>query len=508
MKYLFAGILLVALPLQAGLFSGDFDAKRGTASIRVVKPAQRFLSGKTMRIRIANAPKAFARQTELLAAVDRALSTQFVRIENGDADLLFDIEVVAYEPPNIREYDVNEKRRIQVGETPLYNKDGTPKKNIFGGHATQAIYEERLVPIRYWEGKGRLAIRVSVSPRGSTAAVDSATATAEFSEKRTLSDPAPEPSLAELGRIIGLGRKTPEASRHTTDSLDLLFIEQVSNKTCSRFARTIDEVRIVLSTEASLAAGTALALAGDWAAANDQWQKAALKNAKNEWMRHFNLGVGHVALAFHTYDHGQDPVQAAALFEQGGQLLLKASATKPKEKHITDALQMYASLKAAIQNIASETAAREENEQRTLATIAAQREKAFRERRPDSAKEAAFRQLVAVRLRGAKGGLPAAERSELETLGQNVYELTSTEAQRVVFQENERIERSAAANGTYEEAFSSLVEDGFLSADERSVLQDLAKKLSLGRSSVDAIHRRYSYQEPKANVSTSKDGND
>lgn len=514
MKAFFAGLLLVsltALPIRAGLFGGDFDAKKGTAAIRVVKPAERYLNGKTMRVKFGTAPKTFTRQTELLSAIDRALSSQFVRVESGDADLLFEVEVTAYEPPKVQEFEVNEKRRIQVGETPLYNKDGTPKKGLFGGQATQAIYEERMVPIRYWQGKGRLAIRVSVSPRGSTAATDSATAAAEFSEKRTLSDPAPQTSLADVGRefgkIIGLGRKPTEESLPTADSLDLRFIDQVSNNTCSRFARTVNEVAIVLSTEPGLAAGTALAQSGDWVAANDFWQKTALKNAKNEWMRQFNLGVGHIALAFHKYDQAQDPAQATALFEQGGQFLLKASAGKPSEKRVTDALQMYASLKAAMHNIASESAARDENERATFAAIAAQREKAYRDNRPDTTKEAAFRQLVAVRLRGAKGSLPPAERTELEATGQRAYELTAPQAQRIVFQENERIERTAAATGTYEETFSSLVEDGLLSSDERSVLHDLAKNLSIDKSSVDAIHRRYTYDEqPAPKLAKSKSG--
>lgn len=495
MRTLFAGLLLAALPLHAGLFNSDFDSRKGGVVIRVVRPAERYLNGKTMRVRIGTAPKPFQRQTELLAAIERGLSSQFVRAESGDADLLFVADIVAYEAPSVREYEVQEKRSIQVGEKPLYNKDGTPKKGLFGGQATQPIYEERFVPIGYWEGKGRLAIRLSVSPRGSSAAIDSATATAEFSEKKKISDPAPEPSLSDLGRLIGIGKKAPEESRQTADGLDLQFIEQVTSKTCSRFARTVNETPMVLSTEPGLAGGTALALAGDWSAAVETWDKATAKNAKNEWMRQFNLGLGHVALAFQTYDQGQDASQAAAYFERGGQLLMKASAAKPGEKHIKDALQLYGSFKSAMQNMASESAAREENEKRALAEIAAKREKAFRDDRPDSPKETAFRQLVAVRLRGAKGALPAQERTDLEATGQNGYGLTALQAQRIVFQENDRIESVAKAAGTYEETFSALVEDGVLSTEERGVLQDLAKNLSIPKSSLDAIHKRYSFEE-------------
>lgn len=495
MKYLFAGFLLAALPLRAGLFGGDFDARKGGITLRVVRPAERYLSGKTMLVKISTAPKSFTRHTELISAVERELSTQFVRVETGDADLLFDIQVAAYEPPAVRQYEVNEKRRIQVGETPLYNKDGTPKKGLFGGQATQAIYEERMVPIGYWEGKGRLAIRLSVSPHGSSAAIDSATAAAEFSEKKKISDPAPDSPLGELGRMFGIGKKGSEQGLQTADGLDLQFIEQVSSKTAGKFARAVNEVPTVLSTEPGLAGGTALAVAGDWTAAIDTWQKASLKNAKSDWMRHFNLGVGHVALAFQTYDQGQDAAQAAALFEQGGQLLLKASAAKPGEKHITEALHLYASLKSAMQNIATETVAREENEKRMLAAIAVQREKALRESHPDSPKEAAFRQLVTVRLRGAKGALPPQERTDLESTGQKGYGLTPLQSQRIVFQENDRIESATANVGTYEETFSALVEDGVLSAEERGVLQDLAKNLSIPKSSLDAIHKRFTFQE-------------
>lgn len=510
MKSLFAAFLLLyTMRLEAGIFGGgDFDPRKGGVTLRVVSPPERFLSGKTMRIKIGSVPKSFGRQAELLAAVERFLSTQFVRAESGEADVLFEVNVLAYEPPTTREYEVNEKRRIQVGETPLYNKDGTPKKNIFGGQATQPIYEERLLPIGYWEGKGRLAIRLSATPRGSSAAVDSASATAEFSEKRKVSDPAPESSIADvgrdLGRILGINKAAPEQSKPTSESLDLQFIDQASRQTCRRFAKTVSEVAVVLSSDASLAGGTTLAQTGDWATAIQSWEKATLKNPKAEWMRQYNLGIGHIALAFHTYDEGGDSTRAAAMFENGGQLLLKASAMQPKDKRVREVLQQYAAFKTAMQNMASESAAREETEKRALAEIAAKREQVLRDKRPDSAKEAAFRQLVVLRLKGAKGELPADERSEIEAVGQKGYGLTSVQAQRIVFQENDRIGSAAAAIDTYEATFSSLVEDGTLAADERSVLQDLARNLSIPKSSLDLIHKRYTFTEPAAQKAQAK----
>lgn len=493
--------VLLSVPLHAGLFGGgDFDPRKGGVTLRVVSPPERFLTGKTMRVKIGTCPKPFIRQTELLAAVEKSLSTQFVRPESGDADIQFEIDIVAYEPPNVREYEVQEKRRVQVGETPLYNKDGTPKKNIFGGQATQGIYEEKLLPIGYWEGKGRLAIRLSATPKGSKAAVDSVTATAEFSEKRKVSDPAPEASLADIGRdlgkIIGFGKKAPEQSRQTAESLDLQFIEQVSTKSCRRFAKNVSEVAVVLSSEAALAGGTAMAMTGDWSSAIQVWDKAATKNGKGEWMRQYNLGIGHIALAFQAYDQGADSGQAAAMFERGGEFLLKASTLKPKEKHVTEALQQYASFKSAMQNMANENAARAANEKRELDAIAAQREKVLREKRPDSPKEASFRQLVVLRFKGAKGDLPAEERAELEATGEKAYGLTPVQAQRVVFQENERIENAATAIDTYEATFSSLVDDGVLSTGERSVLQDLAKNLAIPKSSLDIVHKRFTFTEP------------
>jgi len=503
MKHLIIGILLLtAFPLRGGFLSGSFDTKKGTVTIRVIRPAEHFLKGKTMRVSIGSAPKSFTRQTELLSAVERSLSSQFVRAESGEADLHFAVDVVAYEPPNVREYEVQEKRRIQIGETPLYNKDGTPKKGLFGGQATQPIYEERFVPIGYWEGKGRLAIRLSVTPRGSSAAIDSATATAEFSEKRKTSDPVPDASLMdtgrEIGRMFGFGKKEPEQSRQTADSLDLQFVEQVSGKSCGRFAKTVSEVAVVLSTEDVLSSGTALAQAGDWPGAIRAWDQVAMKNANSEWMRQYNLGLGNIALAFHSYDQGEDASQAAAMFEKGGELLMKASTLKPNERHVSDALRQYASFKSAMQNMASENAAREESEKRALAGIAEQRDKVLRDKRPDSPKEAAFRQLVALRLKGAKGELAAAEQMELAGTGQKGYGLTQVQAQRVVFQENDRIVSAASAVDTYEQTLASLAEDGEISSEERGVLQDLARNLAIPKSSLDVIHKRHNIGEPAA----------
>jgi hypothetical protein len=494
-QLILSSLLLFTSTVNAGIFSGDFDARKGGVTIKVARPPERFLSGKTMRIRIGDAPRSFTRQTELLNAVERALSTQFVRAEGGSADLEFEIDVVAYEPPDIREYEVQEKRRIKTGERPLYNDDGTPKKGLFGGQATQAIYEERMMPIGYWEGKGRLVVRLKVSPRGSSAAVDSVSATAEFSEKRRISDPAPEASsIADLKKIIGLGPKQQQESRPTAAGLDLQFIDKVSSEAAGRFARSVSAVPMVLSSHAALAAGTSFAVAGDWQTAVDTWDK--VKNPKAEWMRQYNLGIGHVALAFQAYEASGDFEQTTDAFDRGGQFLLRASELKPGEKHVVAALQSYADFKKSIQNVAGEAAARDAKEKRELAEITAQREKALREKRPDSAKEAAFRQLVALRMKNAKGGaLPGDEKETLETTGQKAYGLTPLQAQRVVFQENERLSTAAEAVETYDGTFSSLVADGVLSTEEKEVLKGLAKNLEISKSAVDGVHKRYTFEE-------------
>lgn len=510
---LLSSVLLVTVSLQAGIFGGDFDAKKGSVTIRVSRPPERFLSGKTMRIRIGEAPKSFTRQTELLSAIERALSTQFVRADGETPDLEFKVDVVAYEPPDIREYEVQEKRNIKTGERPLYNDDGTPKKGLFGGQATQAIHEERMMPIGYWEGKGRLAVRLTVSPRGSSAAVDSAAATAEFSEKRRISDPAPEAaSIVDVGRdlkrMIGLGPKQQQESRPTAAGLDLQFIEKVSSEAAGRFARSVSEVPVVLSTDAALAAGTAFAVAGDWQSAVEAWDR--VKNPKVEWMRQYNLGIGHVALAFQAYESSGDFEQTTAAFDRGGQCLLKASELKPGEKHVVTVLKSYADFKKSIQNVAGEAAAREAKEKRELAEITAQRQKVLRDKRADTTKEAAFRQLVALRIKNAKGGaLPGSEKDALETTGQKAYGLTPVQAQRVVFQENERLSAAAEAVETYDSTFSSLVADGVLSSEEKEVLKGLAKNLEISKSSVDDVHKRYTFEEPgtqaKARANGGKD---
>lgn len=497
---LLCAVLLAASSLHAGIFSGDFDARKGGVTIKVIKPPERFLIGKTMTIKLGTVPKSFTRQPELLSTLERALSTQFVRADGETPDLVFAIDVVAYESPDIREYEVNEKRSIKVGERPLYNDDGTPKKGLFGGQATQPIHEERLVPIGYWEAKGRLSIRLTVTPHGSSASVDSVAATAEFSEKRKISDPAPEASLVDMGRdlkkFIGLGRKEHQESRPTAASLDLQFIEKVSSDAAGKFAKSVSEVRMVLSADPVLAAGTALAVAGDWQSAVETWDR--IKNPKVEWMRQYNLGVGHIALAFQAYESGGNFEQTATAFERGGQMLLKASELKPGQKHVVAALQNYADFKKAIQNVAGEVAARDAKEKRALAEIAAKQEKALRDNRPDSAKEAAFRLLVALRIKSAKGPLAGDEKSSLESTGQKGYGLTPAQTQRIVFQETDRVDAAAEAIETYDSTFSSLVGDGLLSPEEKTVLRELAKHLAISKATLESVHKRYEFTEEPA----------
>ncbi|MGN6185656.1 MAG: hypothetical protein ACTHQM_18610, partial [Thermoanaerobaculia bacterium] len=64
-----AVFLCMTTSAMAGLLGGDFDARRGTVTIRVVKPPERYLTGKTMRVKIGAAPKSFTRQTDLLTAL-------------------------------------------------------------------------------------------------------------------------------------------------------------------------------------------------------------------------------------------------------------------------------------------------------------------------------------------------------------------------------------------------------------------------------------------------------
>lgn len=496
-----SSLLLATTSLYAGIFGGDFDARKGSVRIKVARPPERFLSGKTMRIKMGEAPKSFNREAELLGSIERALSTQFVRSESGPPDLEFNLDVVSYEPPDIREYEVQEKRSIKVGERPLYNKDGTPKKGLLGGQATQGIYEDRMVPVAYWEGKGRLAIRLTVTPKGSSAAVDSASSTAEFSAKGRVGDPSEPSSFADIGRDlrkIWSGQKEPEQSRPTAASLDLQFIEKVSYEVGGRFAKTVSEVPMVLSTEPALSAGTALAVAGDWQAAVDTWDR--VKNPKIEWMRLYNLGIAQIALAFSAYEAGGDFDQTSAAFERGGQLLMKASELKAGEKHVVSALQSYADFKKAIQNVASEAAAREAKEKRAMADMTAQREKSLRDKRPDSAKESAFRQLVALRIKGAKGPLEGEDKTTLQAIGQKGYGLTTSQAERIVFQEAERVGAAAEAIETYDTTFSSLVADGVLSVEEKEVLQGLAKSLSLSETTLAGIHKRYDFQDQAASA--------
>jgi len=55
--------------------------------------------------------------------------------------------------------------------------------------------------------------------------------------------------------------------------------------------------------------------------------------------------------------------------------------------------------------------------------------------------------------------------------------------------------------------FATLVEDGVLASDERQVLNDIAKNLSIPRSSIEVIHGRYEFEEsapPKPPASKQK----
>ncbi|MGI8741305.1 MAG: hypothetical protein ACR2NN_01810 [Bryobacteraceae bacterium] len=491
-------IVSFAIPTlaEAGKFTRGLGHKMD-ATMRVPQPPKAYLGKKNVRVEVSQVPADLGTPERIQQSVEQNLAPDLAP-NSPQPEAIFRIAVASYDPPKVRTYTATETRQIKTGEKPLYNKDGTPK-TLFGKQMTEPIYEDRQVPIGYWEGVGLLSLKVDVrSPAG--AVLDSFAPSATFARKIVVS-------------VAGESQKS--GILPTPENITTAMILQVTAEFKPRYCLTYRQEAFPLAVDDELMSGNALAVAGNWQTALKQWETASIKNKKNSGDRLYNMAAAHEALAYEAYNKSQNMEEVQPMFAKALELYTQALTIDPGEKYIRqssdrvqraksgmdEAMKQYAAQKFEAERLLAEMEDRqhkEEEKRRQDDAVRLEAEagaKDLTSNRPDTPEEASFRKLVRLRLASLPADVPAPDQAKLEANGQQIYKLDTKKAKRVVSQEVKKRQAHETGIATYKENLAAFINDKLLTKDERATLDEIAKANDLSPEDTHAVEVKYKFRE-------------
>jgi tetratricopeptide (TPR) repeat protein len=489
-------VVLVLLAVGGEVVSaGKFRTRLGQSdkvSLAIPHPPDALLRAKSLKVQWEATANAFPKAEQVRLQVQQSLSREFT-FTDAAPDAVVKLSLVTHEPIRVREYTQTETRYIKVGEKTTYDKDGKPQK--------QDVFENREVPIAYWEANGSLNISATVIDKTGTAVDAFSPAAARITRKVVTA----ENGVSRLG----------SGSLPTPESLENEMCAQFASQVHRRYTPTIDSVEVMLALDDELRPANKLAQAGRWSDALAQWQTAVVKDKDNQGDQPFNIAVAKEALAYQEYARTQDLEQMMPLFQEAMDLYQKALGLDPKEKYMQSQVARLNLAKTNIQavrknyeaqQIEAEKAAEETRKlvaERAAADLHIQElENAKNDTSPDSADEAKFRTMARLRVASTEGEMTPEQRNDLIGLGQRTYKLPEIKSYRVVLQELDRKVQLAQKLKDYEGMFAPLVADGKLTVSERKTLTQFKKDLPLDDSDALTVEAKYKgkFVEDKAVV--------
>ncbi|MCL1887237.1 MAG: hypothetical protein FWG01_04830 [Betaproteobacteria bacterium] len=513
------GILFVFAVFSPSLFAANFRCglSRTETTLTIPRPPDVQVLGRNIQVVIGNVPGAFTMrdQDSMRQAIQQALVPDFI-VANNNPEVIFTVHVTTYNA-NIREYTQTEKRRIVVGQDC--------KKDDKGKEKCTDKYENREVPVKYWEANVPMAWRVEVAD-SSGKSIDYAFSPGDtFNSKKELSV-AGKPSSSSGGLNDLINSILGNAAANSTELPDEQairshLIANTARKFTSRYRKTYDSLKVYLACDKEFSDGNKLiedskkVTSKDWAGALSQWEIVKLRKPENESGRLYNMAVAYEALAFKAFDVSGVPEDADPNFDKALGLYQQAMTMDPKEKYIQDAANRLRVSKSNLgrarlqrdtrereEQMALELAIAEMEEEIRLEEIRQQKEEARLEAmaRPedeDFAEERNFRTYVRARF-GTRMDIDDEELEKLSIYGQERLKLDEDQAWRVVDQEVERLklemERRINAE-LYREDFELFVAKGVITKDDRSTLNAIAESLSLTANEVKAVESAYKFKD-------------
>jgi len=475
--------LFLILPGTGILWAdADFGLRtKHTATLRVSRPPDAMLRGKTITIRSRDGDKFTDRQT-LEFAIERSLAGECTPAKDG-RDLVLTFAVASFEPVKSRTFTVTEKRSIVVGKKK--------QKLLFSDKLIDVDdVQEREVPVEYWEAQGALSLQLTVND-ASGALVDSFHTEGKFSRKQEIA-------------VQGVSKAT--GILPTPDALQTELITKVANDIQRRYTKTIEPVAVRLTVDEPLRTGNALAMRGQWKEALDSWSSVPMK--KNPGDRSYNMAVAHEALAYQAYDSSRNPDDAVEQFQQAIKLYEEAQRSDPKEKYFESAMGRcdklrlnFARAKAQYEQqerVAATEFAKAEAKQKEEAArrqLEEEKEKTLNSTRADTQDEADFRVIARSRLKNVQGAPSSELEGQLIQLGQDAYKLESLGARRVIRGELTYLTKTRVNLELYKQTFQDLVgTDKVLDAKDRADLNQLAQRLNLTPAQLSPVEAQFEYR--------------
>jgi len=482
--------VLAVVPAPAGKFKHGLGSS-DKVFLQIPHPPDALIKAKNLNIQWESTAVPFGRAEQLKLLVQQALAKEF-SFTDQNPDAVVKLSVLGYEPIRTRTYTQTETRSVKVGEKTTYDKNGKPHK--------QDVFDNRQVPIGYWEASGALNINVAVVDKKGTP-IDSFAPSGRCLQKQAIS----------VNNESTLGRK----SLPSAESLEGLMYADISGKVQKRYTASVDPVEVMLAVDDELRPANKLAQTRRWAEALEGWKAAKLKN--NPGDQTFNIAVAKEAMAYAEYARSQSLDDMMPLFKEAMDLYEQALKQDPGEKYMQNQVQRLTLARTNIDNVRKhyedqEAEARKaaEEVQKMLAKKAEEErrklelEAAIKDTGPDSAEEAKFRPMARMRLAAMQGDITEQQTNDLIGLGQRAFGVNEMKSTRVVLQEVERRKKLVQKLKDYDDMFAPLVKDGKLSVAARSSMRELQKNLGLEETEVQPIEAKYTFVDEAKQVQAAK----
>jgi tetratricopeptide (TPR) repeat protein len=466
----------------AGKFSCNWVGAKEEVYLNIPRPPDALIRARNLRVQWESSGGSFQRGDQLRNVIETALSKEF-SFSDPNAEALMKLSLLSYEPVRSRTYNQTETRYVKVGEKTVYDKNGKARQ--------EAVFDNRQVPVEYWEARGTVRIGVAIVDKAGTP-IDSFAPEAAHNMKMEIA----------VGGSSTLGRRTLPSS----ESLETDMLNTIAHQIQRRYTATIDRVQVILACDDELKPGNKFAKGGQYAEAFNAWKAAKLK--KNPGDQLFNLAVAKEALAYAEYSRSQNIEDMLPIFKEATDFYEQALRQDPEEKYMQRQVQRLTTAKNNIDNVLKQYQVQQEE-----ARIAAEKaqeaikeklaaearknemETAVKDTSPDSGEEARFRSIARVRLGAIKSEIGEAQERELIAFGQRTYGLNEIKSFRVVRQEIERKNGLAQKLKDYEDTLKPMIADGRLTSDERGQLKDLQKALGLDDSEIRGVESKYTFKE-------------
>ena len=496
------GILLFILELfspmlHAANFRCGFLRRKVEATLSIPRPPDILIFGRNIQVVVAETPRTFNRadKNRIRMEVEQALTPDFIGVSNNP-EAIFKVYVVDYDS-NINRSKKTERRRIVVG------KECTTDKN--GKERCADKYEDRNVPVEYWEANARMNWRIEVEDSSGTLIDIGFSAGDSYESKKEVS----------VNGVSQLGRTSLPNEREIKSQM----ITNTANKFTRRYRKTYDSVTVDLACDDELSVGNKLVqdsnnvVRKDWEGALKLWESAKMKKAETEGDRLYNMAVAYEALAFRAFDESGVPEDADPYFYKALALYQQSMALDPGEKYIQRAADRLPisqnSLRRAKEQkeildqeerfalelaLAEEEYRQLEEEYRQL--IEEERRLAMaRSEKEDTPEEKNFRTYFRARFVNTVD-MDDEEEEKIVISGQEMFNIDENQTLRVIDQEvlrNRNIRK-------YREEFDFFVKKGTITKDDRDALNAIATSLSMTADDIKTAESAYAFKDESTPV--------